>query len=327
MGYLPGRRNLAKGTIASYRDAFRLLLRYFEGQLGIAPGKVMLKDLSARNVVGFLDWLESERGVCVSTRNQRLAAIRSFCSYAQSESPECLYGLEKVMAIPSKKCHSPARVLLRPDEMRAILAQPDPATQQGFRDQVLLSVLYDTAARVSELIGIHVGDVRLDKPSTVMLHGKGGRSRIVPIMSKTTELLKEYLERRVYNPGVAREDQALFVNQKCQPMSRWGVQYILDKYVESARQSDPEFTPRDKISPHLVRHARASHLLQAGVNLIYIRDLLGHVDVSTTEIYSRADTEMRRQALENAYECLTPDLYPRWDDDDSLMRWLDSIAR
>ena len=144
-------------------------------------------------------------------------------------------------------------------------------------------------------------------------------------MAKTAELLRVYLTKRTNNPGIAVADNVLFENQKHQKMTRWGIQYILDKHVKAARQTG-EFFSKEHITPHLIRHSRAAHLLQAGGNLIYIRDLLGHVGVSTTEIYARADTEMKRKALEDAYESLTPKPFLRWDDDESLMSWLDSIV-
>lgn len=322
--FLPGERGLAPGTILSYRDTFRLLLRYYDERLSIAPGKVGLMDITAENISSFLDWLESTRNVSVSTRNQRLAAINSFCRYVQHMSPECIYELSRIVAIPNKKHHAPARAFLGAGDIRLLLAQPNPQTPSGFRDQVLLSVLYDTAARVSEIIEIRIGDVRLDLPATVTLHGKGNKTRVVPIMAKTAELLSVYLAKRIYNPGIAVADNVLFENQKHQKMTRWGIQYILDKHVKAARQTE-EFLSKEHITPHLIRHSRAAHLLQAGVNLIYIRDLLGHVDVSTTEIYARADTEMKRKALEDAYESLTPEPFLCWNDDESLMSWLDSI--
>lgn len=324
--YLPGQKNLAEGTISSYRDAFKLLLRYLDSEHAIAPSKVRLSDVTAENVCGFLEWLESERGISASTRNQRLAAICSFCRYVQLESPDYIHELKRVMAIPNKRYDISPRIYLRAEDVRLILAQPDCSTATGFRDQVLLSVLYDTGARVSELIQIRIGDVRLDKPATIALHGKGGKTRAVPIMAKTVALLGQFMKERRYNPGIAKADHFLFENQRRQAMSRWGVKYVLEKHVNSARVAEPSFS-KSRITPHLIRHSRASHLLQAGVNLIYIRDLLGHVDISTTEIYARADTELKRKALEGAYECLTPDVYPRWEDDSDLMSWLDTVVR
>lgn len=209
--------------------------------------------------------------------------------------------------------------------MQILLSQPDSSTYDGFRDMVLMSVLYDTGARVQELVDIKIKDLRLSSPAVITLHGKGNKARQVPLMGKTSELLKKYLEIKKYHSGISKTDNYIFVNQKKQKLSRWGISYILNKYVDMARKK-PSFTIDFPVTPHVLRHAKAMHLLQAGVNLIYIRDFLGHVDCSTTEVYARADSEIKRKAIESAYVDLIPDSIPKWEEDGDLMNWLNSLC-
>jgi site-specific recombinase XerD len=204
---------------------------------------------------------------------------------------------------------------------------PDPSTIKGLRDLALLAVLYDSAARVQEVIDLKVKDLRLDKPAVIVLHGKGQKTRHVPVTEKTKTLLKSYLQRNPISTGVSAGEEPVFVNQKKQPLSRWGISYIIRKYVDMAKLHDG-FDVRFAITPHIFRHSKSVHLLQSGVNLIYIRDLLGHSDCSTTQIYAKADTETRRKALEEAYADILPtnDL-PDWSDDKNLMDFLISLSR
>ncbi len=212
------------------------------------------------------------------------------------------------------------------DETQILLAQPDSSSYEGYRDMVLLSVLYDTGARVQELVDIKVKDVRLTTPAVVTLHGKGNKIRTVPIIGRTANLMKTYLDKKKYHAGIAKSDNYLFVNQKQQQLSCWGISYILNKYVKMAK-NNPEFQVKFPVTPHVLRHSKSMHLLQSGVNLIYICDFLGHVDCSTTEVYARADSEMKRKAIENAYLDLIPDEIPRWEEDGDLMQWLSDFCK
>ena len=191
----------------------------------------------------------------------------------------------------------------------------------------LLVVLYDTAARVQELIDLKVKNVRLEKPAVITLHGKGNKTRVVPVTGKTHALLESYLKRRNSTAGISGGDQYVFVNQKKQQLSRWGISYIINKYVDLAK-SQHSFDVRFPVTPHVFRHSKSVHLLQSGVNLVYIRDFLGHSDCATTQIYARADTETKRKMIEAAYSDILPgnDL-PDWGDDDNLMSYLVSLCK
>lgn len=325
--YMPGEKNASHHTIQSYSTTFRLLLIFFEQAKAIAPEHLSIADLTRDAIIEFLDWIESGRGCSITTRNQRLVAIHSFVRFVQKQSPENLFEFQKILNIPDKKCAKTVVPFLTGDEMRILLSMPDPSTPNGYRDMVLMSLLYDSAARVQEIIDMKVKDLRLDRPAVITLHGKGQKSRNIPIIEKTKTMLESYLQKNLKYTGIGDGEQHVFVNQKKQPLTRWGISYIINKYVSKAEFQEG-FDIRFSVTPHVFRHSKSVHLLQAGVNLIYIRDFLGHSDCSTTQIYAKADTEMRRKALEAAYVDILPtcDL-PDWSDDKNLMDFLITLSR
>lgn len=211
--------------------------------------------------------------------------------------------------------------------MKVLLSMPDANAKEGFRDQVLLSVLYDTGARVQELADLKVMDIRIENPSVVTLHGKGNKTRQVPVMTNTQKLLKNNLEHYRYDPGISRDDNLLFINQKKGKLSRWGVSYIINKYVGMAKTKkllDIDFP----VTPHVFRHSKAVHMVRAGINLIYIRDFLGHVDCSMAEIYARIDTELKRKAIEKACKDILPEQeYKDCTADTDLMVFWDFLTK
>lgn len=325
--YLPGEKNASTHTIQSYSFTFKLLLTFFENVKAITPERLSMSDLTRDTIIEFLDWIEAARGCGITTRNQRLVAIHSFVRFVQKQSPGNLYEFQQILNIPDKKCAKTVVSFLTGDEMRILLSMPDPSYRNGLRDLALLALLYDSAARVQEIIDLKVKDLRLDKPAVITLHGKGQKTRTVPITEKTKNLLKPYLQRRTSNSGISAGDEYVFVNQKKQQLSRWGISYIIGKYVDMAKQHDG-FEVRFPVTAHIFRHSKSVHLLQSGVNLIYIRDLLGHCDCSTTQIYAKADTETRRKALEAAYTDILPtNELPDWSEDKNLMDYLIALSR
>ena len=325
--HLAGERDLSPQTISSYRDAIKLLLTWFRDVQATPSEQLRLADLDRQWVLAFLDWLETERGNSAATRNQRLAVIKSFARYTAVERPEFLDQATQILAVKQKKTPATDMGYLTGDEVKALLAKPDPGTRRGLRDTVLLSTLYDTAARVQEICDLNTADVRAARPTLVTLHGKGSKTRRVPLMDPTAELMRHYLDRRAPHPGVGADADPLFQGPHHARLTRWGVTKILARHVESLRRRDPGYAPGLNITPHVIRRTRAMHLLKAGVNVIYIRDLLGHADVSTTEIYARADPEAKRKAIENAYQSLTPEPLPSWTADQNLLDWLDRVCR
>ena len=325
--HLAGERDLSPQTIVSYRDAVKLLLTWFRDVEATPPEKLRITDLDRQRVLAFLDWLETERGNSAATRNQRLAVIKSLARYTAIERPEFLDQATQIIAVKQKKTPATDMGYLTGDEVKALLTEPDPATRRGLRDTVLLSTLYDTAARVQEICDLNTADVRAARPTVVTLRGKGSKTRRVPLMDPTARLMQNYLDRRTPHLGVGRDADPLFKGPEQTRLTRWGVTKILARHVQSLRRRDPDYAPGLNITPHVIRRTRAMHLLQAGVNLIYIRDLLGHADVSTTEIYARADAETKRKAIESAYQSLTPEPLPNWTADQDLLEWLDHFCR
>jgi len=326
--YLPGQRNVSPNTVASYRDTFKLFLTFFQEERKLRAERIHIETITKDSVLEFLDWLETVRKCSIATRNQRLSALHSFFKQVQKQTPENLFEIQKILAVPTKKKPKPVITFLSADEMKILLEQPDRACESGKRDLVLMAVLYDTAARVQELIDLTRRDVRIEKPAVITLHGKGRKARHVPIMENTKDLLSVYLNRcnhGNHTGGSAPQDAPVFYNQQKKKLTRRGVAYIVNKYAELAR-NNPAFHNHDTITPHVFRHSRAVHMLQAGINLVYIRDFLGHSSVTSTEIYARADSDMKRKALEGAYMELDIGKIPSWEKDEELMNWLQNLC-
>jgi integrase/recombinase XerD len=324
--YLPGEIGSATHTIMSYRDTFALLLRYSDAHENIRPER-MTCDLMTRDLVErFLAWIETERGCSPATRNQRLAAIRSFCRYLQTRDIERIGQYQQILAMAKKKAPANVPHHVSIDAIKLILAQPDTTKPSGQRDLTLLVLMYDTGARVQEIADLTAGDLRFDSPATIKLTGKGNKTRIVPLMQPTVAVVKRYADASGLT-GPASRSRPLFPNRAGTKMTRTGIAYIVDKHVTTAKQAEPTALP-DTFSPHTFRHSKAMHMLQAGVNLVYIRDILGHADLKTTEIYARIDSEMKRRALQNAFTNLTPpDATPSWQKDKDVLSWLNSLGR
>ena len=319
--YLPETCGVSPNTCNSYRDAFKLLLLYFQEEKGVPANSIELRMLNRNLASDFLDWLEAQRKVSVTTRNQRLAAMKAFAHYVQYRNPEYLENCTDIIAMRPKKHEKPVIPLLTEEELKALLTQPDPSTRHGLRDLTLLSLLYDSGARVQEITDLKLKDIRLTNPAMATLTGKGRKARQVPLMKETCKLLDAYI--RNFNLNSEPLTSPLFFNQKGQALSRYGITYILKKYVSQAElDSDTR-----KISPHVLRHTKAMHLLRAGVNMIYIRDFLGHVDISTTEVYARIDAEMKRKVFEEKVPNFTPNTTMPWEEDKDLLQWLTKFGK
>jgi integrase/recombinase XerD len=323
--YLPGTVGLSPNTIMSYRDTFKLFLEFCSECKKIKPEIFSLDNLNRKLVEEYLEWLEKTRKCIVSTRNVRLAAVHSFCRYLQLEFPDYMLRSQQILAIPIKRTRKISVEYLTLDAMKFLLGKPNNGIKEGRRDVVLLSLLYESGARVQELADLKVGDIRTASPSTVKLTGKGNKSRIVPIMKPMGELLKQYLKENNLTEPYAF-DYPLFSNRWKDKLTRAGIAYIVNKYAGESIKAAPELFP-DKVSPHNFRHSKAVHLLQSGVNLVYIRDFLGHVDIQTTEIYARIDGEMKRKALEKSNNNVVSDKLPEWQNNAGLMNWLKNLGK
>ena len=320
--FLAAQRNLSPNTIKAYRDVFTLLLRFCRDGRGIALERLSLAQIDAPLVESFLHHLGKDRHASICTQNHRLAVLHAFFRYVQSEVPERMLQCQQILAIPLQRHARPNVGYLSKEDLAQILAQPDLRSREGRRDAVLLSVLYDTGARVQELIDLSAGDVRLASPAQVRLMGKGRKMRAVPLMDATVQLLRDHLREN----GLDRPEHAerpLFQNRQGGRFSRSGVRYVLQNYVRTVRRDHPGFT--QPVSPHSLRHTKGMHLLQSGVSLEIIRDFLGHVDAKTTQIYARANLEMKRKALEKVAENAPLPKMPSWIQNKTLLEWLHSL--
>ena len=321
--YLPGIKGCSINTISAYRDAFKLLLMFAREKESIKEQKLKLSLIDKDFILRFLLWIENERGCAAITRNHRLAAIHAFYSYLQRELPDNMYQFQEVLSIPFKKHPQKTINFLSTDGIKALLSQPDINTESGRKHLMLLSLMYATGSRVQEIADLRVSDVMYNDSSLVKLTGKGNKSRFVPLEAPVVKLLCQYLEDfSLTNPSKRME--LLFTNHSRKKLTRQGITHILKKYADMVYKKQPELIPKT-VSPHHFRHSRAVHWLQAGVDLIYIRDLLGHVSVQTSEIYARIDGEMKRKALEKVSSYAFADEIPSWQKDKPLMEWLKEL--
>lgn len=326
--YLPYERNVSSNTIAAYRDSFVLFINYMKDEKHIKADKITLESMTKDNVISFLNWLTGQKGCNISTRNCRLAAIHSFISYLQYEKVEKLNEWQSILSIKAMKKESNAPNYLTVDGIKLLLAQPDIEDYCGLRHLAILALMYDTGCRVQELIDITVDSLRIQtEPYTIRIYGKGRKTRIVPMVRNQIVLLQKYMNRYGLNENNCL-NYPLFFNNRGEKITRTGVTYILKKYADMARQITPSLIP-ERISCHTIRHSKAMHLLQAGVNLIWIRDLLGHKSIQTTEVYARADSKQKRVALERAYTDMLPDKTKdrEWQKSQTLLDWLKGLQK
>lgn len=326
--YLPVERNMSSNTIASYRDTFVLFVNYMKDVKHIGLDTLSLKDISKYVVVDFLQWLNDCRSNSISTRNNRLAAIHSFIQYLQYENITNLQEWQNILSIKNKKTTNKEFSYLSIDAIKLLLRQPDISTLYGRRDLTLLTLMYDTGARVQEIIDLTPNSIRInDTPYTIRIVGKGRKSRIQPIMKEQVPLLKHYMEENRLL-GYEKQTFPLFFNNRREKFTRAGITYLLKKYVAAAKTENKKLFP-ETISCHSLRHSKAMHLLQAGVNIVYIRDFLGHSSIQTTEIYARADSKQKREALEKVYVNLSPEIPQKaeWEQNNDLLQWLKSFGK
>jgi len=323
--YLPGEKGASVNTISSYRDTFVLLLLYFREELNVSAEKLTLEHIDKDAVTNFLNWIEQFRGCSTASRNVRLAALHSFFRYLQYRDPMDIQQWQSILSIPVKKTDKPTINYLTVEGVRLILAEPDLTTRNGRRDLAMLALMYNSGCRVQELIDLNPSMVRLEAPCTIKLIGKGNKARIVPLLEEQIKHLRIYMKENGLLEPYANM-YPLFSNSKGEKLTRAGLNYILKKHAKRARTKNPSLIP-EKLSCHCLRHSLAMHLLQAGVNLVYIRDILGHESVQVTEIYAKTDSKLKREAIERAYEDTTPEVVPSWVGNNDLLTWLKSFSR
>jgi len=315
--HLPGERNLSPQTIRSYSLALKMYIGYLDSSIGIKPERIEFKDITADSIKGLL----ASMGKSPNTHNQRLSALKTFVRYAILEYPAFLNNGQRILTIPPKRSSTYEIVYMEKDAMKALLAAPDRTIARGRRDLAIMAMLYDTGARVQELIDIKIRDVRLVKPETVMLFGKRRKMRVVPIMVETAKIVESYMHDRGFFEQSACGDLHLFSSTNRAKFTRPGICKILKRHFSTAKDANLAVPFPKDIHPHALRASKATHLLESGVNIIAIRDFLGHASVETTQVYLRINNKAKRDAIVQAYPSLT-EAVPAWRENCDLMALL-----
>jgi len=319
--YLPRQRALSTHTLHSYRDSLKLLLQFVAGKNG-DPTQLCIEALSLECITAFLHHLERARGNQSGTRNVRLSAIHSFFRYVGGQYPEHLAQSQRILSLPFKRTDTREIQHLEFDEIQAILGVIDQSTGQGHRDLALLSLMFNTGARVSELVGLQTADLRLASPASVLLRGKGRKERTCPLWPETARLLQKLVEERGLK---CSQSATVFLNHRGTPLTRFGIRLILHKHIAKAAQRKPSLNKK-RLHPHSLRHSTAVHLLRSGVDLSTIAHWLGHASVNTTNKYLVVDLEAKREALAKAKPLLNGRRrYPKWHRDRNLIAWLEKL--
>jgi integrase/recombinase XerD len=289
---LLNQRNASPRTVAAYRDTFRLFFKFVEQSRKKKPSDLTLQDFDVELVLEFLDYLEEQRKNSVRSRNLRLTTIHSFARYVALQCPPALGQAQQILAIPTKRFEKPMVGFLSREEIQALLSSTDPTSWTGRRDKVLLSVLYNTGARVSELIGILVSDTDLSSSPSIRLRGKGRKQRTIPLWKETAKLIRGWLKQEGLN-----DDQPLLPNRHKRKMTRSNVAERLLLAAELASKTAPQLKQR-RVTPHVIRHTTAMHMLQSGVDITVIALWLGHESPLTTHGYVELDISMKQKALD-----------------------------
>ena len=314
---LMNQRQVSSHTIASYRDTFRLLIRFAHKKLKKPPAKLVLDDLNAPFIGDFLDHIQRDRHNGNRTRNLRLTAIRSFFNYAAFQEPSRSAHIQRVLAIPAKRQDRPLIDFLTHEEIQALLDAPDQTTWAGRRDRALLLLAIQTGLRLSELIGLRRVDIVLTSGAHVRCYGKGRKERCTPLTKQSVAVMKTWLNERG-----GSDDDAVFPNARSGQLSPDGVQYLLAKHVANARKACP--TLKDKrVSPHVLRHTAAMELLQAGVDHSIIALWLGHESADTTMIYLQADLTLKEKIVAKTKPLNVK--VGRYRPDDKLLQFLNEL--
>lgn len=323
--YLPNERGYSVNTVCAYRDNMMLFLTFMRDVYHIGADRLDFKDITQERVRDYLDWLETNRRNSISTRNSRLSSLHAFFRFMLYRSPDHLHEWHRILAIKVKKAPAATVVYLTPEGISLLLEQPDTSTTKGRRDLVLLSLMYESAGRVQEIADLTPSRVHFGKPTTLKIKGKGNKTRIVPISEQGANLLRQYMDETGLLNDWANE-KPLFDNGQGGKLSRKTIALIIRKYAIKARQQDPSIIP-EGVSPHSMRHSKAMMLQEAGLNLVYIRDFLGHSSVTTTEIYARIGTRQKIEALEKT--SLSPDTetLPVWQQNKGMLQWLESLGK
>lgn len=322
--YLAAECGLATNTIASYSDCIKLLINFACARLGTQPQDLKVDQFTRDLVIEFLDDLESSRQNVSATRNQRLAAIKTFFRFLARNVPELMHLNETIAAIRQKTTDHTPPPSMTIEQVNAIAAQVDPSRLIGIRDNALLQLMYNSGGRAQELADLRICDIRFDAPATVTLTGKGGKTRVIPLWEDTVAAIRHYIHSRAQ---AQIRSEHLFLNVRGQPMTRFGIWRRVEKLALKAVDCCPSLSGR-RITPHVYRHTIALHLLESGVDIVVVQEWLGHSDLKTTSHYLDVSIERKRKALEKVPPPHSegPAETARWKEPE-LMAFLTQLSR
>lgn len=320
--HLPLLRGVSPHTVHSYRDSLTLLLRFVAVHRDREVATLDICDLTPAEITDFLHHLEADRHHCAATRNVRLAAIHAFFRHVATLHPAELEHCQRVLAVPFKRARQRTVEYLEYDEMQAVLGAVDRTTADGGRDYALLAAMFNTGARVQEILDVRPRDLQLVQPFQVRLKGKGRKERSCPLWPQTAEVLRLHLREQGVDAASA---EPFFRNHRGEPLSRFGVRYILGKYCDQARAVAPTLGKK-RLHPHSMRHSTAVHLLHAGVDVVTISHWLGHASVTVTNRYATVDLKMKRDAIARARPIGDGGQVPAsWREDPTILDWLTKL--
>jgi len=323
--HLPQHTGASSNTRRAYSDSFKLLFMFAKEKYNLNPNNIQLKTIDKTFVLAFLKWITKQRGCADTTRNLRLNNMKAFFSYIQTQIPSLALHSQNILQIPKKRTQRKVIEYITLEGIKLILSLPDSQTAIGRKHLVLLSFMFATGTRVQEVIDVTINDFRYNASNSVKIVGKGNKARMVPLEEEMIKMLVGYLKEERVKRVFYNRDDPIFLNRSGTKLTRQGISYIVKKYASKAREINSALIPQ-KVHPHLLRHSRAMALLQAGIELIYIRDFLGHYSVVTTEHYARVNNEEIRRALMKVSEEINTEL-PVWQRDNDLLEFLKDLGQ
>jgi len=323
--YLVESAGLSQNTITTYGYTFKLLFMFAKEKYNLKPKEINFEILNKKFIVEFSQWLTKRRKCSDRTKNLRIGNIKAFFSYLQTEMPSIVLQAQAILQIPKKKVHQNIVDYISLDGIKLILSQPDINTILGRKHLVLLSFMYATGARVQEVVDVTIEAFKYNNSASVKLVGKGNKARLVPLEVEIITMLEKYIEHERKSRTLFTMSDPLFLNKSGKKLTRQGVSYIVKKYADMAKEEDEILIP-NKVHPHTFRHSRAMALLHSGIELIYIRDFLGHYSVTTTEIYARVNNKSTRQALLKVSSQSVNIQVSIWNQDKSLLAFLKGLS-
>ena len=319
--YMPVQKGHSEDTVRAYRDAIKLLLCFVADMLKKSVDSLDIEDITEKVILGFLDHIEQQRGCTARTRNARLAAIRSLFAFIAREDPVLVVQSQQIRSIPLKRIEHKIVEYLEEKEMQAVFDAVDINSRTGIRDRALLLFLYNTGARVSEVINMQLTDLRMGDAAQVLLHGKGNKDRSCPLWAETATALETYIKER---QPKAMETEQVFLNANGDPLTRLGIRHITRKYGTKAQEKQPTIENKP-LNPHRIRHTTAMHMLRADNDINMVSYWLGHADLNTTHIYVEIDMETKRKMLAKTAAPTISKKAP-WHRP-SVLQWLNQLAR